>query len=318
MITLTSGEVLVEVLRSDVVESLHRGHLLVTAPGGTALVSIGDVTAPIFPRSSLKPLQAVGMLRAGLSLVDDDLALAAASHDGESFHIAGVRAILADGGLDETDLACPPDLPLAEAARRTVLIGGGMPARILMNCSGKHAAMLRTCVVNDWPLSGYLSPEHPLQRQLRTTVEELCSEPIAAVGVDGCGAPLFAVSLTGLARAFARLGTATAGPEHAVADAMRRFPAMVGGTHQSGSRLMAGIPGAIVKAGAEGVYAVALADGGALAVKIDDGAPRAADRVAVAALRRLGATGAILDELAEQPVLGGGEPVGAVRMHAAL
>ncbi len=318
MIALRSGEVLVEVLRSGVVESLHRGHLLVTAPDGTVLVSIGDVTAPIYPRSSLKPLQAVGMLRAGSPLVDDELALSSASHDGEQFHIAAVHSVLADGGLDETDLACPPDLPSGEAARRTVLIGGGMPARILMNCSGKHAGMLRTCVANDWPLSGYTSPEHPLQLRLRAAVEELTGEPVAAVGVDGCGAPLFAVTLTGLAGAFARLATADTGPERAVADAMRRFPTMIGGTHQTSSLLMEGIPGAIVKAGAEGVYAAALADGGSLALKMDDGASRAADRVVVAALRRLGATGEILDQLAEQAVLGGGEPVGSVRMRTAL
>jgi L-asparaginase II len=312
---LPTGEALVDVERSGVVESVHRGHVVVLGPDGSVRRAIGAVTVPVFPRSSAKPLQAVGMLRQGLDLTGAELALAAASHDGQAFHVNAVRDVLTTAGLAEADLSCPADLPGDEAARAAVLAAGGHAERIYMNCSGKHAAMLRTCVARDWPLSGYLAPGHPLQRTLADAVAELSAEPIADTGVDGCGAPLFAISLTALARAFARIAGATDGPERRLADAMRANPEYVGGTTQTTSRLMAGVPGLVAKAGAEGVFAAALADGGAVALKIDDGAQRAGDRVMVGALRTLGVGAAVLDDLATAAVLGGGEVVGAVRLR---
>ncbi|HEX2307563.1 MAG TPA: asparaginase [Jatrophihabitantaceae bacterium] len=314
MTAYPSGEVLVEIERSGVVEGVHRGHLVVLDPNGAVRLAIGEVRAPMFPRSSLKPVQAVAMLRSGLFLAPEEVALASSSHDGEPMHIAGVQAMLATGGLDESDLECPPDLPTGEGARQAVLAAGDGPRRIYMNCSGKHAAMLRTCVVNDWPLSGYLPPTHPLQQRIAETIAAVADEPVAAIGVDGCGAPVFAISLTALARSFSRLATGN-GADAAVAAAMRAYPALVGGTTQVSSRVMAGVPGVIVKNGAEGVFAAALMDGGALALKVDDGASRAADRVLVGALRRLGVDAQILDDLAEEPVLGGGARVGSVRLR---
>jgi L-asparaginase II len=314
MTACPSGVVLVEVERIGVVEGVRRGHLVVLDPDGNVRLAVGEVWAPMFPRSSLKPVQAVAMLRSGLSLAPEEVALASSSHDGEPMHVAGVDAMLAAGGLDESDLECPPDLPSGDDARQTVLAAGDGPRRIYMNCSGKHAAMLRTCVVNDWPLSGYLPATHPLQQRIAETIAAVADEPIAAIGVDGCGAPVFAISLTALARSFSRLATG-AGVEPAVASAMRSHPALVGGTTQVSSRVMAGVPGVIVKNGAEGVFAAALMDGGALALKIDDGASRAADRVLVGALRRLGVDAQVLDALAEEPVLGGGARVGSVRLR---
>ena len=162
-----------------------------------------------------------------------------------------------------------------------------------MNCSGKHAAMLATCVANGWPTSTYRDPDHPLQVSLRGTVERLAGEPVAAVGVDGCGAPLFALTLTGLARAFAAIATAADGtPEHRVAAAIRRYPEWLGGTRRDVTRLVAGVPGLIAKDGAEGVYAAALPDGRAVALKIDDGGQRARPPVMVAALPGPGRRGA--------------------------
>ena len=184
-----------------------------------------------------------------------------------------------------------------------------------MNCSGKHAAMLLTCRANDWPAKGYLMPDHPLQQGLRHTVEDLADEPVTAVGVDGCGAPLFAFSLLGVARAYRRIATAADGPERAVADAMRAQPHLVAGTGRLATRLMTAVPGLIAKDGAEGVFAAALPDGPSVAVKIDDGAPRAAERAVVAALR---AVGVDQPELTTAPVLGGGEPVGAIRFRSGL
>lgn len=314
-IVLPGGVPLVEVERSGVVESVHRGHVVVVGPDGRLLESLGDPAAPIFPRSSNKPLQAVGMLRAGLTLPPADVALATASHSGEALHVRAVQRLLAAAGLSAGDLACPADLPSGEAARAAALAAGQPPARVFMNCSGKHTAMLVTCVRRDWPLRGYTEPDHPLQVAIRETVEDLAGEPVAAVGVDGCGAPVLALSLLGLARAFARIATAPDGPPQAVASAMRGYPQLVGGTGRTVTRLLSGVPGCVVKDGAEGVYAAGMVGGGAVAVKVDDGGMRAADRVVVAALRRLGVSAPVLTELAEAPVLGGGRVVGRVRMR---
>jgi L-asparaginase II len=306
---------LAEVVRSGFVEGLHRGSVVVLGPSGAAVADAGDVTSPVFPRSASKPMQAIGMLRAGLPLTDPaDVAMVAASHAGEEFHLARVGALLSAAGLDESALGCPPDLPMGELAREAVLRGGGGATRTQMNCSGKHAGMVLTCRAAGWPLDGYWRPEHPLQLALRAAVEEFTGEPVAAVGVDGCGAPVLAVSLTGLARAYLRLvGGEPGSVERTVADAMRAYPELVGGTWAEDSRLMRGVPGALAKIGAEGVIAAAVPGVGAVAVKIDDGAARARMPVLVSALRRLGVQAPVLDEYAELPLLGGGLPVGAVR-----
>jgi L-asparaginase II len=302
------GIPLVDVVRSGFVESVHSGHLVVLDA-----VELGQPRQPLFPRSSNKPLQAVGMRRLGLDVPPHHLALAAASHNGEEAHIAGVRAMLASGGLGDDDLGCPPAWPLDETARRS----WPEPQRITMNCSGKHAAMLLTCRMNGWPTKSYLDPGHPLHRSLRATLEDLAGEPVATVGVDGCGAPLFALSLVGLARAYRRIATAEAGPEREVADAMRAHPDLVAGTGRAATRLMSGIPGLIAKDGAEGVFAAALRDGTAITVKIDDGSQRAAEQAVVAGLRSVIAA-AVLDELADVAVLGGAEPVGEIRFRTGL
>ncbi len=260
------------------------------------------------------------MLRAGLDLDGKLLALAAASHSGEAFHVTGVREILAGAGLDEGALGCPPALPLDERELRRVLRAGGDADQVHMNCSGKHAAMLAACVAAGWPAGSYLDPDHPLQREIRRTVEQLAAEPAAAVGVDGCGAPLFALSLTGLARAFGTMVRAEPGSApRRVADAMRAYPEWTSGTSRPESALMEAVPGLLLKSGAEGVVAFALPDGSAAAVKIEDGAARALPAVTVALLRSLGADtaggtdGTALDRIANVPVQGGGRPVGHIR-----
>ncbi|WFE26446.1 asparaginase [Solwaraspora sp. WMMD791] len=314
------GVPLVEVVRSGFVESTHRGSLVVLGADGTCREQLGDVTSPVFPRSANKPLQAVGMLHAGLRLADPaDLALVCASHSGEDFHLARVAALLRCVGLTEAALRCPPDLPMGEAAAAAVLRAGGGPSRLQMNCSGKHAGMLLTCRAAGWPVEEYWHPEHPLQERIRDAVQELAGEPAAAVGVDGCGAPVLAVSLTAVARAFLRLVSGQPGSvERTVADAMRAYPELVGGTGRPDTRLMRAVPGLLAKVGAEGVLAVAVPQVGAVAVKVDDGAMRAAVPPVVAALRRLGvsdddAAEPALAQLAGAVVVGGGQPVGTVR-----
>ena len=301
--------VLAEVVRSGYVESTHCGAVVALHADGSVALALGDVDRPWFPRSSNKPLQATGLIRAGwLPETAQQVALAAASHSGEPGHLAVVRSMLDDLSL----LGCPPDLPLGEEAARDVLRAGGRPERLTMNCSGKHAAMLRTCQLNGWPTEDYLAVTHPVQRAAMAGVEELAGEHVRQVAVDGCGAPQHALTLTGLARAYRRRATGD-GAERQVADAMRTHPWYVGGTGRDVTQLMEGVPGLVAKDGADGVYAAALPDGSAVAVKIGDGAARARTPVLVAALRLLGCEADVLEELATTPVLGGGERVGAVR-----
>jgi len=306
--------VVAEVVRSGLVEGHHHGSVVALDADGDVLLARGAVRAPVFTRSCNKPLQAVAMVRLGLSLEPRLLALACASHSGEPFHIAGVRDILHGCGLAERDLQTPADWPLDEDAREAVQRDWGTRAPVLMNCSGKHAAMLVTCVVNGWDTASYLDPQHPLQRAIAQTYVELTGEQVAVTGVDGCGAPLPSTSLTGLARAFSRLATASASSaEGRVAEAIRRHPMMVSGSRRDEAALLAALPGAIGKAGAEASYAVALPDGRTVAVKIDDGSTRARPVVMAATLLFLGVTHPALEEQARSPVLGGGRPVGEVR-----
>jgi L-asparaginase II len=306
-----------EVVRSGFAESVHRGSVVVLSAVGEVRAEAGDVTAPVFPRSANKPLQAVGMLRAGLRLADPaDLALVCASHHGEQRHVERVDALLRGAGLTPDALRCPPDLPVDTRARAALYRAGGGPSRIRMNCSGKHAGMLLTCLAAGWPTRGYWRVDHPLQERIAAAVEELAAEPVAAVGVDGCGAPVLALSLTGLAGAYLRLVSAAPGSAaRSAADAMRAYPTLVGGTGPEArdSRLMTGVPGLLAKAGAEGVIAAAVPGAGAVAVKIDDGTPRGWLPPLVSGLRRLGVDAPVLRDLAEVPVYGGGEPVGALR-----
>ncbi|MPZ63217.1 MAG: asparaginase [Propionibacteriales bacterium] len=306
--------VVAEVVRSGFVESRHHGSVVALDHDGSEAWSVGAVESTILPRSSNKPMQLVGMLRCGLDLAPELLALVASSHSAEPFHLDGVRRILAGAGLDETALPTPAAYPLEDWRRDEVVRDGVRASPLLMNCSGKHAGMLATCVVNGWDTATYRDPEHPLQVAIRTAFEELTGVGVDVVGVDGCGAPLFSSTLTGVARAFRRLALAGPDtPEGIVAAAVREFPEHVSGSRRDESQLLRALPGAICKAGAEGCHAAAFPDGRAVALKIDDGERRARPVVMAGALRRLGLEHPVLDELAESPVLGGGDPVGVVR-----
>jgi L-asparaginase II len=308
-----------EIVRSGFVEGHHYGSLVALERDGSVAWSVGEVDVAVLPRSCNKPVQALAMVRAGLDLPPHLLALACASHSGEPFHIDGVRRILESAGLDESALQTPPDYPLDDAARDEVVRGGGVRQPVLMNCSGKHAAMLATCVVNGWDTATYLDPDHPLQKTIADTVSELTGEPVEHRAVDGCGAPLLSTSLTGLARAFRTLAVATGGPEERVAAAIRRHPEFVSGTTRDELALLRAVPGAIGKAGAESCYAVALADGRSFALKCDDGAPRVRPVLMAEALRRSGVTddegvdAAAVARTGELALLGGGRPVGEIR-----
>lgn len=305
--------ILVEVVRNGVVESMHHGRVAVTNPDGSLAASLGEALAPIYPRSSSKPMQAVGMLRAGLDVSDELLALVSASHSGEPFHLEGVRRILGHYQLDENVLQTPPDWPSDEVAKEDLLRAGGQRTSIAMNCSGKHAGMIGTTVHNGWPVESYRDPDHPTQLAILQTIDDLASEQARDVAVDGCGAPLFAISLYGLARAFGRIAAAPDGPERQVADAIRANPEWTSGTRRDELALHRAIPGLVAKAGAEAVYAVGLADGRGVALKISDGSPRARAVAMAGVLQRLGFAHETLAEQASAPVLGHGERVGEIR-----
>ncbi|MET8944321.1 asparaginase [Streptomyces sp. NPDC004542] len=306
-------------IRGGIVEGVHYGSVAVLDGDGQVRLQLGDIEAAFYPRSALKPVQAVAMVRLGLPLDGALLSLAAASHSGDEYHLAGTRRILELAGLTEDDLGNVPDMPFDPVVRDAWVREGRLPSRLAQNCSGKHAAMLWTAKLNGWSLKDYLDPAHPLQQAIAETVEDLTGQRVARVTVDGCGAPLFSVSLHGLARAAARITTAAPSTAEAqVADAVREHAEMASGSGRDVAALMRAVPGLLAKDGFEGVQVAALPDGRAIAVKIADGADRARVPVAAAALARAGVDPALLTEFAGEPLLGGGEPVGRVRAVSAL
>jgi L-asparaginase II len=225
-----------------------------------------------------------------------------------------VQVILAGAGLTEAALQNTPALPSNATERTRWLLDDRPPSSLAQGCSGKHAAMVATCVANAWPVETYRDPDHPLQQAIGGVLAELSRDDVTAVVVDGCGAPAHAITLTGLARAFSAIATGTAGSaEGRLAAAVRAHPWFVGGTGRDVTDLMTTVPGLIAKDGAEAVYAAALPDGRAAAVKISDGGPRAGAVVLGEALRRLGVAADQLEVLAGPPVLGHGQRVGLVR-----
>ena len=314
----------VELTRGGVVESLHAVSVVVLRDG-SPVYSAGDAERPVYGRSALKPAQVVAVLEAGTDLTDAEVALAAGSHSGEPVHLDAVRALLERHGLGPDALRCPPDLPLGAAAARALLGAGGTSSPLAMNCSGKHAAMLAGAAsMGPAPLRSasrgdptYLDPAHPLQVRVRGVVERLAG-PVLAASVDGCGAPAFATSLLSLARLAACLGGAAPGTaEHRVATAMRARPDLVAGTDRLDTVLMTEVPGALGKIGAEGVLLATLPEGTAVAVKVHDGASRAVGPVLLEVLRRARVdVPPRLEAVASPPVLGGGQPVGVVRVRS--
>jgi len=299
--------------RSGHDESVHFGALVVLGPDGAVVEAMGNPDVAIFPRSANKPMQAVAMLRRGLDLPLRLVALVCASHDGLPMHRDGVREILASAGLDESALGNVPDYPLdADEARQVVRDGGGTN-RVQMTCSGKHSGMVATCVRNGWAHDGYLDLDHPLQLHINDVIDEFTGTS-CAVGVDRCGAPAHVMTLTQLARSYRAIATGAAGPEGArVHEAMTSFPEMVAGPANDVTRFMRRVPGMLVKDGAEGVYAVALPDGRAVALKISDGSARARPAVVISALARVGLDLSDLTPSVSEPILGRGAPVGSIR-----
>ena len=299
--------VLAEVVRSGVVESQHRGFLVALNADGSVNLELGDSSHLIFPRSTVKSFQAAAMVRNGLDLEPRLLALGASSHSGSQVHLDAVRKILATVGLDESALQCMLDRPLGEAERRAY--GDQGPSRIVMNCSGKHAAMLATCVKNGWPLDTYLEQSHPLQVAIKEELEKLAGESISFTSTDGCGAPLFMLSVIGLARAVRAITISTDPIHQDVMDAARKFPEMVGGTGRNNTEIMQQVPGLFMKDGAEAVNVCSLADGRTFVFKVSDGSLRAFRTIVHACLNEFG----IDTPLTPEKVMGGPRVIGTIR-----
>lgn len=319
--TGTVPPIAVEVVRGGRVESVHRAHVALVDSTGKVLAGVGDPQVEVYPRSALKPLFAVAMLRAGLSLSrPDHVALAASSHSGEPIHVETALAMLAEAGCSEADLRNTPGWPYDEKARIAWIAAGGEKTRVHANCSGKHSAMVATCVANGWPRADYLQPGHPLVAALADGLAAQVGVKLSEPAVDGCGAPVWMIPLAALATGFARLAQAAPGtPERTVADAMRDNPEFVGGTRRDVTEIMRNLPGVVAKDGADGVYAAGLADGRGLAVKVEDGGTRAMPATMAAALIGAGLdASALAPVLGWEQVLGGGEPAGEYRARISL
>jgi L-asparaginase II len=306
--------------RSGHDESVHYGAVVGLAPDGSVEFALGDPGAIVFPRSSTKPIQATAMVASGLDVPPHLLALVCASHDGRPEHLRAATDILVRAGLTEHDLKNTADYPLDPDAHEAVVRAGGAKTPLQMNCSGKHSGMLATCVHNGWDRETYLHEDHPLQQRITEMVPELAGEDATYIGIDGCGAPAHALSLVGLARAFRAVAIAPEGvPAARVAHAMRTHPEMVGGPTRDITLLIQGVPGLFGKDGAEGVFAIAMPDGRAIALKISDGANRARPPVMKSALQKLGIDISNVDERAfASPIMGHGSVVGSVRVTAQL
>ena len=299
--------VLAQLVRSGLVESTHSGHLILISADGTDLLTLGDVDAEMYPRSAIKSLQAAAMVRSGLTLNDEQLALVCASHGGTVRHQEVALEILQSVGLTESDLQNTPDRPIDHEAR---IAWGAKPATSLAaNCSGKHAGMLATCVTNGWDIRNYLDIDHPLQIAIAKEITELTGQKINRVSTDGCGAPLFSMSTRSIAVAARNMRINHDPIFTKLINACLKHPEMILAEGAFDTRIMQAVPGLFVKGGAESVMLASLPDGRAIAWKISDGSNRANGPLMKAALAKFDIT----IEGEEVDVLGGGTLVGSLR-----
>lgn len=319
---------LITVVRNDVVESSSSGSAVVVGPDGEVRCAVGEPESLTYPRSSLKPLQAIASLRLGAPLRDEQLALACGSHRGTEQHQHVAQQILHDAGLDAEDLQCPAAYP-ADAAEVARLAAVSAPVRLTktplaFNCSGKHSGFLSAAHAAGHPTETYLDPAHPVQREVFSVIEQYCDETITHHGVDGCGAPAPVLSLTGLARGIGKVASAphrrTAElPAAQVATAMLEHPWAVHGPSSSDTVILRDL-GVISKLGAEGVRVLAAPDGTTVAVKAQDGSHRAGALVGLVLLSQFAPDALPLSDLTPvletvvPQVLGGGKPVGRIRL----
>ena len=281
-----AGEILAKVTRGDLVESLHLGHLIVLNADGSTYLSKGSPELPIYPRSAIKSLQTAAMLKAGLKVEANELAIICASHSGSQSHIDLVTRMLTSREISISELKNAVDKPLGEKEK---ISWGEKPAsQLAQNCSGKHAGMLITCQQNGWDMKSYLDLNHPLQIAIKNEIEELSGEKVSATSVDGCGAPLFAISLIGLARAISNLVKSKDELYQQIVSACTKYPELVAGDGRITTRMMQAVPDLFMKEGAEGVQVCALSDGRVIAIKIVDGSWRPVATIIMEIFKRWG------------------------------
>ena len=307
MATINSGGILVEVVRHQLVESVHSGHLAILDKNGKPILEIGDQDFLVYPRSAIKAIQASAMVRCGLDLDDELLALVCASHAGSQIHQTNALKILAGGGLTEAALSNTPDKPLGITERKEW--GDKKPTPLAANCSGKHAGMVVTAAINGWDVGSYRDSNHPLQSACRAELEKLSGEKISTISVDGCGAPLFALTFSGLAQAVHHLMISKDPIHQRVTSACRKYPEMVSGPGRLPTVAMQKVEGLFVKDGAEGVMVAGLSSGETIVWKMSDGSQRGAGALLSAALKHIG----IDVEFERENVMGGGQVVGEIR-----
>jgi L-asparaginase II len=300
---MSEHQKLVEVTRNEIVESEHFGSIVLNTRG------FGQADALMYPRSTLKLFQAVSVLSLGVELTSEEIAIAAASHSAESIHLEVVQGLLKKFKLSVDNLRCTPRLPLGTEARHDAIRNGIAENTLMSDCSGKHASFLAACVVNQWPLENYLEFDHPLQIAITKNIESWLGITITRRGVDGCGAPVVAMSLFDLATGFL---SAVREPGHlgTVASAMSKHPELVGGKKRLATEVMTGVPGAIAKDGAEGVFVVAHRDLGVLAIKVSDGSTRPHASI----VKHVLTNWAVSAEIPISQPLGGGQEVGQIRL----
>ena len=307
--------------RSGFVESRHIGSAVVLDASGAVVQSHGSPELPVYPRSCMKPFQALAVLESGVDLDPVQTVLATASHAATPAHIEVVESILTRAGLDSDALGCPADWPGDSTARDGVIRAHGHREPVFMNCSGKHAAMLLACVQNGWDTASYLDPAHPLQQRILAVVERETGETVAHSGVDGCGAPVHALSLTALARGIGRIRRAPAGPAQWLTDSILANGWAIDGPGRANTVVIDRL-GVVAKLGAEGVMVMATPDGASVALKMLDGSLRAATLVALTLLARNGsvtpAQVASLTPELDLTIMGGTTPVGTIRVSPTL
>jgi len=301
-----AGEILATVTRSGIAESLHLGHLIVLNADGSTYLSKGSPELPIFPRSAVKSLQALAMLKAGLTVSDEELAIICASHSGAQSHIDLVIKMLEKKDIPISALKNAVDKPLGE--KEKINWGEKSASQLAQNCSGKHAGMLITCQQNGWDMATYLDMNHPLQIAIKKEIELLAGEKVSASTFDGCGAPLFAISLAGLARSISNLVKSKESVHIQIVTACTTFPELVAGEGRLTTRMMRAVPGLFMKEGAEGIEVCALPDGRVIAIKIIDGSWRPVAPIIMEILKRWGVV--MPDESVK--IYGGGSVIGEV------
>ncbi len=289
--------------RGGLTESLHHGIAVLVDPNGQILAQLGDPGCAIYPRSAIKPIQALAMQKLGLKISAEESVISMASHYATPSQVELVEGILRNHGLSVDNLGCPADLPWNLQARE-----GAQALRQNMNCSGKHAGFLATCQINGWDLDSYLEPSHPLQQYIKELLAEFAGEEEERTTIDGCGAPLFALSVVGLARAIGRFQQKA--PE--LVSSALNYPNLIGDTTTPDAAFLRA--GLFSKLGAEGVFTVATQSGHAVAIKIADGSLRAAPEISLTLLERHAlishAAASQIRKETEVRVLGGSEPVG--------